>query len=68
LKTKKIQMPHMAAFTKMINWHLGYCNFENSEDGYAEISGKFSLEELEMIVNAMKEYQAAEAAKANKPA
>lgn len=58
-------MPHMAAFTKMINWHLGYCSFENSEDGHAEISGKFSVEELEMIANAMKEYQAAEAAKTN---
>lgn len=67
MKKAKIAMPHMSAFTRMINWHLGYCSFENSEDGHAEISGKFSVEELEMIVNAMKEYQAAEAAKANKP-
>ena len=60
-------MPHMAVFTKMINYHLGYCNFENSEDGHAEISGKFSLEELKMVVSAMEEYQAAEAAKSNTP-
>ena len=57
----------MAVFTKMINYHLGYCNFENSEDGHAEISGKFSLEELKMVVSAMEEYQAAEAAKSNTP-
>ena len=64
---KKIKMPHMAVFTKMINWHSGYCSFEDSDDYRAELSGRFSVEELEMIVNAMNEYQAAEAAKSNKP-
>jgi hypothetical protein len=64
---KKIKMPHMAAFTKMINWHTGYCNFEDSDDYRAEMSGCFSIEELEMIVNAMKEYQAVEAARSCKP-
>lgn len=60
-------MPHLAAFTKMINWHAGYCSFENSEDGYAEINGKFLLEDLKIIVSAMEEYQAAEAAKSDHP-
>lgn len=64
---KKIKMPHMAAFTKMINWHSGYCSFEGCDDFRAEISGSFSIEELKIIVSAMEEYQAAEDAKSNKP-
>lgn len=65
---KKSKMQHMATFTKMINRHSAYCSFEDSDDYRAEMSGRFSIEELEMIVNAMKEYQAAEAAKSSSPA
>ncbi|MEI6704481.1 MAG: hypothetical protein WCL71_13260 [Deltaproteobacteria bacterium] len=64
---KKIKMPHMAAFTKMINWHSGYCSFEGCDDFRAEISGSFSIEELKIIVAALKEYTAAEAIKSRNP-
>ena len=64
---KKIKMPHMAAFTKMINFHSGYCSFDGRDDFRAEISGSFSIEELKIIVSAMEEYRDAEDAKSNKP-
>lgn len=67
MKYSRRKMPHMAIFTRMINRHSAYCNFEDSDDYRAEMSGRFSIEELEMIINAMKEYQTAEAAKLNKP-
>jgi len=64
---KKIKMPHMAAFTKMINWHAGYCSFEFNDEGFAEISGRFSLDDLKIIVAALKEFTAVEAIKARNP-
>lgn len=64
---KKIKMPHMAAFTKMINFHSGYCSFENSGEGFAEISGRFYIDELKIIVAALKEYTAVEAIKSRNP-
>jgi hypothetical protein len=64
---KKIKMPHMAAFTKMINWHSGYCSFEYIDEGFAEISGRFSLDDLKIIVAALKEFNAVEAIKARNP-
>lgn len=68
MKYSPRRMPQMAVFTRMINRHPGYCSFEDSDDYRAEMSGRFCIEELQMIINAMKEYQAAEADKANKPA
>ena len=68
MKYSPRRMPHMAQFTRMINRHPGYCGFEDSDDYRAEMSGRFSIEELQMIINAMKEYHAAEAAKSDNPA
>jgi len=48
----------------MINWHAGYCSFEYIDEGFAEISGRFSLEDLKIIVAALKEFTAIEAIKA----